>query len=129
MLKQFCIKILSCYQYFISPYLGSTCRYYPSCSEYSKQIFLFQNPLVAVWKTLIRIFSCNQFFEGGVAYPQVSLKIQSHFSNPYLINIQYWLIPNKPQKYNFKNIPNGISLNLQIQKVFIIKQHSKASCA
>ncbi|WP_300806338.1 membrane protein insertion efficiency factor YidD, partial [Helicobacter sp. UBA3407] len=37
MLKQFCVKIISFYQSFISPSLGMTCRYYTSCSEYSKQ--------------------------------------------------------------------------------------------
>ena len=125
MLKQFCVKTISFYQSFISPSLGMTCRYYPSCSEYSKQIFIFQNPFIALWKTLVRVVSCNQFFKGGIAYPQVSLKIESHFGSPNLV--QYWLIPNTIQKYNPKNIPNGLLPNLQTQKVYIIKNYSKVS--
>ena len=127
MLKQICIKIILFYQYFISPHLGVTCRYYPSCSEYSKQIFLFQNPFVAIWKTLLRILSCNQFFKGGIAYPKVFLKIQPHFGNPKLMEIQYWLIPDKTQKYNPKNVPNGILFQSQAQKVYIVKKYSKVS--
>ena len=125
MLKQFCVKIISFYQSFISPSLGMTCRYYPSCSEYSKQIFMFQNPCIALWKTLTRVISCNQFFKGGIAYPQVSLKIEPHFCSPNLV--QYWLIPDKIQKNNPKNIPNGLPPNLQTQKVYIIKNYSKVS--
>ncbi len=125
MLKQFCIQIISFYQSFISPSLGATCRYYPTCSEYSKQTFLFQNPLVAIWKTFLRILSCNQLFKGGIAYPQASLKLRPHFGNPHLI--KYWLIPHQVQKYNPVNIPKGISQKLQTQKVYIIKNYSKVS--
>ncbi|MBD5165490.1 membrane protein insertion efficiency factor YidD [Helicobacter sp.] len=125
MLKRFCIQTISFYQYFISPSLGRTCRYYPSCSEYSQQVFLFQNPCIAIWKTLLRILSCNQFFKGGIAYLQVSLKIRPHFGN--LDSVKYWLVPHKTQKYSPKNVPNGVFEDLQVQKFYVIKNYSKVS--
>lgn len=34
LIKDFVIFLILCYQKLISPYLPSSCRYYPSCSEY-----------------------------------------------------------------------------------------------
>lgn len=73
----------------------------------------------------MRILSCNQLFQGGVSYPQVSLRIQVYFGNPN--QIEYWLIPCRIQKYNPRNIPKGIYQSLQIQNVYIIKNYSKVS--
>ncbi|MGL4663319.1 MAG: membrane protein insertion efficiency factor YidD [Culicoidibacterales bacterium] len=36
-MKFILLKIIQFYQKFISPSLGSNCRFYPSCSEYTKQ--------------------------------------------------------------------------------------------
>ncbi|CAM2771772.1 membrane protein insertion efficiency factor YidD [Helicobacter burdigaliensis] len=93
MFKALMLKILEFYQRYISKILGNNCRYYPSCSEYSKELFLFTNPFVAFLKTSQRLLSCNQLFRGGVDYPKISKKILPIFSKPCVF--EYWLIPTK----------------------------------
>lgn len=36
-MKYLIIRAIKLYQSFISPSLGANCRFYPSCSEYTKQ--------------------------------------------------------------------------------------------
>ncbi|TLE15746.1 membrane protein insertion efficiency factor YidD [Helicobacter apodemus] len=109
------INIINFYQCYISVLLGAKCRYYPSCSEYSKQIFHFHNPFVAFYKTLLRILSCNQFFQGGINYPKATLFIQPIFTSPKHFN--FWLIPTQPILFSLKNFTK--------QQVYIIKNLSK----
>jgi len=51
-----------------------SCRYYPTCSEYAKWLFMFDNPLSASLKSAKRIATCNQLFIGGIDYPKVKYK-------------------------------------------------------
>ncbi|WP_299547487.1 membrane protein insertion efficiency factor YidD [uncultured Helicobacter sp.] len=125
MIKIACLFIIKCYQRYISPLLGTNCRYYPSCSEYAKQAYLFQNPIIATFKTLRRIFSCNQLFKGGIAYPSASLSLRINVFKPCLI--QYWLIPSSTPHYVFCNMPNGIFLKINSQTFQIIKNYPKVS--
>jgi putative membrane protein insertion efficiency factor len=79
--------------------LGNNCRYYPSCSEYAKMEFENDSLLRAVYKTAIRILTCNQLFKGGIDYPVVKRKMKKSFfiKRP---EIKYWLIPtNKKDEY------------------------------
>ncbi len=47
------------YQIFISPLLGSNCRYTPTCSSYGMQAIRKYGPFKGGWLTLKRIASCN----------------------------------------------------------------------
>ncbi|MDA9793279.1 membrane protein insertion efficiency factor YidD [Bacteriovoracaceae bacterium] len=59
------IKLIRTYQYFISPLLGSNCRFHPTCSCYCKECFE-KHPLhIAIIKSLIRISKCHPFHPGG----------------------------------------------------------------
>ncbi|MBQ1972341.1 MAG: membrane protein insertion efficiency factor YidD [Treponema sp.] len=53
------------YQHYISPFFPSSCRFYPSCSEYAKQAFLKYGFLKASILTIWRILRCNPFSKGG----------------------------------------------------------------
>lgn len=53
------------YQKAISPYLPHTCRYYPTCSEYTKEAILKYGPLKGGLKSIWRIIRCNPFSKGG----------------------------------------------------------------
>ncbi len=53
------------YKKAISPYLPHTCRYYPTCSEYSKEAILKYGPLKGGLKAAWRIIRCNPFSKGG----------------------------------------------------------------
>ena len=71
MLKTIFIKIIKFYQKFISIIAPNKCRYIPSCSEYSIQQFEHNNFLIALFKTITRILSCNQLFVGGFDFVEI----------------------------------------------------------
>ncbi|MEF3280127.1 MAG: membrane protein insertion efficiency factor YidD [Elusimicrobiota bacterium] len=42
-----------------------SCKYEPSCSEYSRQAFKKYNPIKAFYLSVSRIIRCNPFSKGG----------------------------------------------------------------
>ncbi|NND32050.1 MAG: membrane protein insertion efficiency factor YidD [Saprospiraceae bacterium] len=57
------------YQYAISPLLGPTCRFEPSCSHYTIQAIEEWGILRGSWLGLKRIFRCHPW--GGHGYDPV----------------------------------------------------------
>ena len=59
------IALLRGYQRWISPLIGSRCKYYPSCSEYAVQAIgrygILRGSVLATW----RLLRCNPFSHGG----------------------------------------------------------------
>ena len=54
------------YKYFISPYIGSNCRYLPSCSDYFVESINVHGPLKGLQLGLKRILRCHPIkFLGG----------------------------------------------------------------
>ncbi|MBN2443819.1 MAG: membrane protein insertion efficiency factor YidD [Spirochaetales bacterium] len=41
------------------------CRFYPSCTEYSKEAFYKLPMKNALWATIIRVLKCHPFNRGG----------------------------------------------------------------
>ncbi len=60
------------YQKFISPLLGSNCRYTPTCSHYSVEAINEWGPIKGTWLSIKRILSCNPW--GGSGYDPVPKK-------------------------------------------------------
>lgn len=58
------LGLIHIYQKYISPVFPSSCRFYPSCSEYSKQAFESFGFFKALYLTILRIFKCNPMSEG-----------------------------------------------------------------
>lgn len=54
------------YQWFISPVLPGTCRFYPSCSTYALEAVNVHGPVKGGWLALKRIGRCHPFNDGGV---------------------------------------------------------------
>ncbi|PAF49172.1 membrane protein insertion efficiency factor YidD [Helicobacter sp. 12S02232-10] len=79
------------YQKFVSPFLSSNCRYYPTCSEYALWTLRFNRPLKALYQICLRILKCNQFFKGGIDYPIGCEVLEADFSSPQ--KIVFWLVP------------------------------------
>ncbi|MEZ4527491.1 MAG: membrane protein insertion efficiency factor YidD [Desulfobacterales bacterium] len=65
MAKTMLLMIIRLYQCTISPVLGPSCRFYPSCSQYACQAISRHG----VWKGLVlslkRILRCHPFHPGG----------------------------------------------------------------
>tara|TARA_B100000519_G_C13814380_1_gene237275 strand:+ start:112 stop:381 length:270 start_codon:yes stop_codon:yes gene_type:complete len=55
------IYIIKFYQYFISPLLGSRCRYLPTCSEYYIDSLRVHGLIKGSILGVKRIFSCHPF--------------------------------------------------------------------
>jgi uncharacterized protein len=60
------IAIIKFYKYFISPLLGSHCRFYPSCSSYSLEALQRHGLITGTSLTLRRLLKCHPFHEGGI---------------------------------------------------------------
>lgn len=65
MMKKLCIKLIEFYQKAISPWLGHNCKYYPTCSEYTKQAIEKYGAVKGAIKGIKRILRCNPFSKGG----------------------------------------------------------------
>ncbi len=70
------IKVIKVYRYLLSPLLGHSCRYLPTCSEYSiealKTFGFFKGLLISIK----RILSCHpiKFLGGGEGLDPVNKK-------------------------------------------------------
>ena len=62
---RFLVLLVRLYQKAISPLLPSTCRFYPSCSEYSVEALREHGALKGTWMTLKRILRCHPLSAGG----------------------------------------------------------------
>ena len=56
------------YQICISPYIGSHCRFYPSCSAYAMTAFEVHGPIKGTWLAIRRISKCHPLHPGGFDY-------------------------------------------------------------
>ena len=57
--------IIGAYRYLISPILGPSCRYTPSCSEYSQEAVMRFGIFKGGWLAIKRIVSCHPWGKSG----------------------------------------------------------------
>ena len=65
MLKKSFLSIIRFYQRFISPMTPPTCRFYPTCSEYTKEAIEVYGAFKGGYMGVKRILKCHPFHEGG----------------------------------------------------------------
>jgi putative membrane protein insertion efficiency factor len=53
------------YQYVISPMIGPSCRYTPTCSAYTIEALKKHGPIKGLWLSIKRILSCNPWGGSG----------------------------------------------------------------
>jgi uncharacterized protein len=59
------IIFIKIYQLFISPILGSNCRFTPTCSQYGIQAIEKHGPIKGFYLAVKRIFSCHPWGRSG----------------------------------------------------------------
>ena len=59
------LLLIRAYQLAISPMLGSRCRFYPSCSEYSMDALRRHGLVRGLWLAVRRIGRCHPWHPGG----------------------------------------------------------------
>lgn len=64
-MKMLLVGLIRCYQYFISPLLGRSCRFYPSCSEYALEALERYGALRGLRLALRRVSHCQPWHPGG----------------------------------------------------------------
>lgn len=67
-MKKILIKIINLYQKHISVWLESKnikCKFYPTCSEYTKQAIQKYGAVKGIFLGIYRILRCNPFSKGG----------------------------------------------------------------
>ncbi len=63
--KFFFICIIKIYQRLISPFFPSSCKFYPSCSEYGVKAIDKYGAIRGSFLTFKRILKCNPWSDGG----------------------------------------------------------------
>jgi putative membrane protein insertion efficiency factor len=75
MIGKFFILLIRFYQAAISPWLGASCRYSPTCSAYTVTCIERFGPLKGSYLGILRILRCNPF--GGHGYdPPPAAKVK-----------------------------------------------------
>lgn len=64
-MRYIALGLIRFYQKFISPFLPSACRFYPSCSHYGYEAIAKYGLIKGGWLTIKRIGRCQPFHPGG----------------------------------------------------------------
>ncbi|MBE6147823.1 MAG: membrane protein insertion efficiency factor YidD [Firmicutes bacterium] len=64
-LSKLLIYLVRFYQKYISPLKGPTCRFYPTCSQYSIEAIRKYGALKGIYLTIRRLLKCHPFHSGG----------------------------------------------------------------
>ena len=64
-MKSLVLAFIRFYQACVSPVLPSSCRFYPTCSDYMRQAIELHGPAQGVWLGIKRLGRCHPFHEGG----------------------------------------------------------------
>jgi putative membrane protein insertion efficiency factor len=65
MIKTCLILLVKGYRLFLSPWLGSSCRFEPTCSAYSLQALQTHGTAAGSYLTLARLARCHPWCVGG----------------------------------------------------------------
>ena len=73
------IKLIKGYKFVISPLLGQSCRYLPTCSEYSIEALKEFGLIKGTFVSLKRILSCHpiKFLWGGDGFDPVKKEMKA----------------------------------------------------
>ena len=63
--RRFLIALVRAYRLLLSPWLGSSCRFEPTCSAYALQALQRHGALAGTGLTLARIARCHPWCAGG----------------------------------------------------------------
>lgn len=65
MLEKLLIRLITIYQHTLSLLIGNQCRFYPSCSQYTKEAIEAHGSMRGSYLGLKRICSCHPWHAGG----------------------------------------------------------------
>lgn len=65
-MKNIALFLIRCYQVLLSPLLGSHCRFYPTCSNYTYEAIKKHGLFKGIFLGGKRLLKCHPFHPGGV---------------------------------------------------------------
>ena len=73
------IKLIKAYKFLVSPLLGNSCRYLPTCSDYSIEALKTYGLVKGIFISTKRILTCHpiKFLGGGEGFDPVIKKIKA----------------------------------------------------
>jgi uncharacterized protein len=69
---KFLLALIRVYQLTLSPLLGRSCRFEPSCSHYTAACLALHGPARGSWLGFLRLLRCHPFHAGGYDPPPPS---------------------------------------------------------
>ena len=70
------IKFIKGYKFLISPLIGESCRYFPTCSEYSIEALETYGFFKGLFLAFKRILSCHPLGNGGFDPVKKEMKVK-----------------------------------------------------
>ena len=70
------IKLIKIYKYLISPFIGPSCRYLPTCSEYSIEALKTYGFAKGLMLSFKRILSCHPWGNSGFDPVKKEMKVK-----------------------------------------------------
>ena len=70
------IKLIKVYKYILSPLVGHSCRYLPTCSEYSIEALETYGFVKGTYISLKRLLSCHPWGSGGYDPLKKEMKVK-----------------------------------------------------
>jgi putative membrane protein insertion efficiency factor len=65
-MKRLLLGLIAGYRYLLSPLLGPSCRFYPTCSSYAAEAIEKHGAWKGSWLAIKRIAKCHPWHPGGV---------------------------------------------------------------
>ena len=65
-MKRLLLGLIKAYRYLLSPFLGPSCRFYPTCSAYAAEAIDTHGALRGSWFAVKRILKCHPWHPGGI---------------------------------------------------------------
>ncbi|HEY7674611.1 MAG TPA: membrane protein insertion efficiency factor YidD [Burkholderiales bacterium] len=65
MIRMILSLLIRGYRYSVSPFLGASCRFHPSCSAYALEAIERHGALRGVWIAVRRLIRCHPWNPGG----------------------------------------------------------------
>lgn len=65
MIRALLVGLIKGYRLFLSPWLGSSCRFAPTCSAYGLQALEQHGAAAGAYLTAVRIARCHPWCDGG----------------------------------------------------------------
>ena len=70
------IKFIKYYKFLISPFLGQSCRYLPTCSDYSIEALKTYGFFKGLFLSIKRVLSCHPWGQGGFDPVKKEMKVK-----------------------------------------------------